>query len=271
MSFRQRLTCIAETLNLYVYNVHCKQIIFGASADNGYASFLSSFFVGTDVSSRIRILKGPPFSYEFKTLLPQFKWTEFTNVFRSDFISHELVQHLVWRKSQELESQHARDSAVGFTVDNEPVSSSGDYQGLYATNTSISEATSQLPKELTIPSRPRILEIDHDGKENGVRLGQNLQQGLSPSASSTSSGPTLQGHTGQLPTASEAAAALIASTNEFLQLFPKNLDFGAVKQQAAQRLGVTSDFWLDRHGDEWFSRSKNIIKMAVVSTHIVQR
>lgn len=98
---------------------------------------------------------------------------------------------------------------------------------------------------------------------------KNLQEELWDASSSTSSSPALQGRSGEWPTASEVAAALIASTNERLQQFPKNLDFGVVKQGAEQRLGVTSDFWLDRDGDEWFSRSKNIIKMAVVSTHVV--
>lgn len=105
------------------------------------------------------------FSYEFKNPLPQFKWTEFTNVFRSDFISQEPIQHLVWRRSQELEPQRTQDPAMDTTVDSEPIWSSGDFPGLYATNPVISEATSPLAKELAIPSRPRILKVDRDGNE----------------------------------------------------------------------------------------------------------
>ena len=69
------------------------------------------------------------------------------------------------------------------------------------------------------------------------------------------------------PTADEVERALISSTNERLYESPKALDFGVVKQRAEAKLGVLSDFWGKSEHDEWFAKSKNIIKMAVVSLH----
>ena len=242
------------------------------SADSGYASFLSSFTVGTDVSSRIRILKGPPFSYEFKNLIPKFKWTEFTNVFRSDLISSEPVRNLVWRRSQDLESQRTRDPVGGTAVDGDSTrwASRGNYQGLYATNPAVSEIACPVSKELAFLSRPRVLEAEHDGTENNINASEHLQGGPRSASSNTPSSPAPRGSSGESPTAGEIAAALIASTNKLLQRFPKNLDFGAVKQGAEQRLGVSPEFLGKHEGDTWFSVSKNIIKMAVVSLNVVR-
>ena len=76
-----------KNLHLYVYNVRCKQIIFGASADNGFASFLGSFLIDTNILSRIKLLKGQPFAQEFSSILPKLRWTEFPNVFRSEALA----------------------------------------------------------------------------------------------------------------------------------------------------------------------------------------
>lgn len=73
---------LTETLNLYLHNVHCKHIIFGASTDNSYASYLGSFH-DVDIATRIRLLEGPPFAAEFKTILPRFKQLKFPEIFRS--------------------------------------------------------------------------------------------------------------------------------------------------------------------------------------------
>lgn len=83
--------------------MHCKHIIFGASADNAYPSFLSSLSADTDISSKIRILKGPPFSFEFKQIIERFRWTEFKDVFRGEFISNESSPYRVLHETEDVE------------------------------------------------------------------------------------------------------------------------------------------------------------------------
>lgn len=66
------------------------------------------------------------------------------------------------------------------------------------------------------------------------------------------------------PKSATVEDALIRRTNERLQESPKALDFGVVKQRVEQELGLLPDFWDD---EQWFLKSKNIIKMAVVGPH----
>lgn len=60
----------------------------------------------------------------------------------------------------------------------------------------------------------------------------------------------------------EIDEALMSNTYERLQESPKALDFGVVKHRVEKELGLSPDIWAE---EQWFSRSKNIIKMAVVS------
>lgn len=254
---------------MYVYNVHCKQIIFGASADNGYASFLSSFFIGTDVSSRIRLLKGPPFSFEFKSVLPKFRWTEFNNVFRSDFISAEPLQHHGPRRVPEVEPQTAHESFSGSKTHSSstPWSAQGNSE-LYATRAATSDTVTLALGNANLPSRPKKSGVEQYDDPNGVAVSNVLQYVHSRTVSRTSSSsPPQSGHNAR-PTANDVAAALISSTYERLHVSPKALDFGVVKQMVEEKLGLTFAFWGKDDRDEWFSKSKNIIKMAVVSIRI---
>ncbi|KAK5957286.1 hypothetical protein OHC33_001658 [Knufia fluminis] len=257
-------TKLKEILSLYVYNVHCKQIIFGASADNGYASFLSSFFIGTDVSSRIRLLKGPPFSFEFKSVLPKFRWTEFNNVFRSDFISAEPLQHHGPRRVPEVEPQTAHESFSGSKTHSSstPWSAQGNSE-LYATRAATSDTVTLALGNANLPSRPKKSGVEQYDDPNGVAVSNVLQYVHSRTVSRTSSSsPPQSGHNAR-PTANDVAAALISSTYERLHVSPKALDFGVVKQMVEEKLGLTFAFWGKDDRDEWFSKSKNIIKMAV--------
>lgn len=58
---------------------------------------------------------------------------------------------------------------------------------------------------------------------------------------------------------------MIASANDGLKVSLQALDFGVVKHDVEQKLGLTPDFWGKTEHDERFSESKNIIKKAVVS------
>ena len=57
----------------------------------------------------------------------------------------------------------------------------------------------------------------------------------------------------------------MSCTYQRLQQSPKAIDFGVVKQRVEQILDLPPDFWGKNEKDEWFLKSKNIIKMAVVS------
>ena len=225
---------MAENLSIYVHNVHCKQIIFGASADNGYASFVSSLLIDKDVSSRIRVLKGPPFSLEFGSILTKLKWTEFRHIFRSDMISsNDPVAYRVRRMSQEFEQPQNQDSW---------------------------SKTASYPTAMVYRSRANR---DND-RESSDALDEQRGDPLAELSSSSSSQTTMpRPRTGA--TAAAIEATLISCTNERLTLSPKALDFGVVKQSVEQILGLPPDFWGKSENDEWFLKSKNIIKMAVVS------
>lgn len=62
--------------------MHCKHIIFGGPADNGYARLLSPYSGDTAVSKRITMVEGPPFAYELQSLAEKFPTTSFTSIFR---------------------------------------------------------------------------------------------------------------------------------------------------------------------------------------------
>jgi hypothetical protein len=63
-------------------DVHCSHVLFGASADNGYARLLGQYSANDDLAKRITLLKGPPFAPELAVLSPKFKTESFSSVFR---------------------------------------------------------------------------------------------------------------------------------------------------------------------------------------------
>ncbi|GFF34825.1 CCCH zinc finger DNA binding protein [Aspergillus lentulus] len=62
-----------------INDVHCRRIIFCASADNSHARVLSAH----RGSNRISLVKGPPFAQEMEELAAGFKTDSFENVFMS--------------------------------------------------------------------------------------------------------------------------------------------------------------------------------------------
>ena len=73
----------SENFELSVHNVHCRHIIFGGSADNGYARLLSSYTGDPSTSKMITMLEGPPFAHELIPIVEKLKQCSFSNVFRS--------------------------------------------------------------------------------------------------------------------------------------------------------------------------------------------
>ena len=76
-----------EVFRLHVGDIHCKHIIFGGSADNGYARMLGPYAGNETISQRITMLEGPSFAQELIKLIPKFKTTCFSTVFRDTKIS----------------------------------------------------------------------------------------------------------------------------------------------------------------------------------------
>lgn len=76
------LTLLPESFKLNIADVHCKHIIFGGSADNGYARLLTPYSSNDADSSSITMLEGPPFAAELVTLANKFKVASFNDVFR---------------------------------------------------------------------------------------------------------------------------------------------------------------------------------------------
>ena len=76
------LTLHPEIFKLHIGNLQCKHIIFGASADNGYARLLGPYSGNEAVTKRITLLEGPPFAGEMATLVGRYPTASFPIVFR---------------------------------------------------------------------------------------------------------------------------------------------------------------------------------------------
>lgn len=72
-----KLTYVA-TFQLGIENVQCRHIIFGGSADNGYARLLGPHVESTQVT----LLKGPPFARELAELAMKYPTLDCPTVFR---------------------------------------------------------------------------------------------------------------------------------------------------------------------------------------------
>jgi hypothetical protein len=242
-----------ENLHLYVYNVHCKQIIFGASADNGFASFLGSFLIDTDILSRIKLLKGQPFAQEFASILPKLRWTEFTNVFRSEALADVFTTSTHGRRVliEQTHEQKRRDRD-DFAMPLRPKAATKPIDAF------VNEPTISAPWGTA------------NGFEGGIHLRQDERDSdegwdyESPPIPDSPK-PVLSSLSGSHPSPSEIEVALIKATIIRLNYSSRGLDFGNVKHDVELALGLSSDFWGKNEHDEWFLRSKNVIKKAVVS------
>ena len=67
-------------------DMHCQQILFGGSADNGYARLLGPYNEDDAVRSRITLLEGPPFARELAAIKDRYHTASFDKVFRSQML-----------------------------------------------------------------------------------------------------------------------------------------------------------------------------------------
>jgi len=66
--------------------MHCQQILFGGSADNGYARLLGPYNEDGTVRSRVTLLEGPPFARELAAIKDRYHTVSFDNVFRNQML-----------------------------------------------------------------------------------------------------------------------------------------------------------------------------------------
>jgi hypothetical protein len=64
-------------------DVQCKAVVFGGSADDGYARLLLPYSGDKSKSSRIILIEGPPFAEELAKLKDKFLVAHFPNLFRA--------------------------------------------------------------------------------------------------------------------------------------------------------------------------------------------
>lgn len=231
---------MTETLNLYISNVHCKQIIFGAPTNNAYASFLDSY-ADIDVPARVRLLKGPPFSRELQNILHKFQWTEFRNVFRDSVLSNDdLHRNLPTGDTSLLDDSIADTDNHASLL---PWRLTGNRQK-HTQNNKYTVEDSRQSSYNGSEARP----TPRDGEVIGSRHSRDSENGQPDG---------FEDH--------EIVSALVLATRENLQRSPRALDFGAVKTQVEQTYGLGSNFWGSSDKDKWFLRSKNVIKWTVVS------
>ncbi|KXH33061.1 CCCH zinc finger DNA binding protein [Colletotrichum simmondsii] len=65
-----------------VSDVHCRHVLFGGSADSGYARLLGSYLDNDEIRKKIILLEGPPFAQELAEIKDQFRVASFNRVFR---------------------------------------------------------------------------------------------------------------------------------------------------------------------------------------------
>ncbi|KAJ0166651.1 hypothetical protein CTA2_6440 [Colletotrichum tanaceti] len=65
-----------------VDDVHCRHILFGASADSGYMRLLGSYLETEEVREKVILVEGPPFAQELAEIRHRFRIASFNKVFR---------------------------------------------------------------------------------------------------------------------------------------------------------------------------------------------
>ncbi|KAH7303523.1 hypothetical protein B0I35DRAFT_446544 [Stachybotrys elegans] len=75
---------VEATFQLHLPDTHCQQILFGGTADNGYARLLGPYAEDEVIRKRITLLEGPPFAHELVGIKDKFRTASFKNIFRSD-------------------------------------------------------------------------------------------------------------------------------------------------------------------------------------------
>lgn len=233
---------------MHVYNVHCKHIIFGASADNAYASFLSSSFEA-DIATRIILLEGPPFAFEFRNIISRFSTTQFPTVFKDTLLKDDKVKPRSAVLERDLIDFDAQSRSTP-GIDQSSASQRATYSGPVAT---------------TLPNRSRKAWPVNDGAssededERSTSSSTKVEIETNPITQSGSDVPMTDTEY------KNAWQTLRKCTRQQLELTPLALDFAKVKATAAAELGKTSEWWGSNDSEPLYKDSKQVIKDEIVS------
>ncbi|KAK3337556.1 hypothetical protein B0T19DRAFT_413070 [Cercophora scortea] len=74
---------VKAMFRVHLADVHCHQILFGGTADNGYARLLGPCVEDEAARGRITLIEGPPFANELADLKDRFHVVSFSDVFRT--------------------------------------------------------------------------------------------------------------------------------------------------------------------------------------------
>ncbi|KAH6856908.1 hypothetical protein B0I37DRAFT_368766 [Chaetomium sp. MPI-CAGE-AT-0009] len=98
--------CADVRVNAYfrfcLANIHCHQILFGGTSDNGYARLLGPYVEDDAVRRRVTLLEGPPFARELAEIKDKFRTARFDNVFRSQKLVNKRLRASTARPASPL-------------------------------------------------------------------------------------------------------------------------------------------------------------------------
>ncbi|KAF8441261.1 hypothetical protein BGX38DRAFT_816621 [Terfezia claveryi] len=104
---------IAGEIRFHLSNLSCKQVILGASHDNGYARILSSIVANGENPSRITLLEGVPFGKEFNNL--PFSRVMWSNLFMSKKVEGWVPDGGPQQQSQQRQQQQRQQTGKANT------------------------------------------------------------------------------------------------------------------------------------------------------------
>lgn len=70
-----------------ISDVHCQRVLFGGTADNGYARLLGPMTSDSAICSRITLIEGPPSAREVAEMKENFRTVTFDHIFRCQKIA----------------------------------------------------------------------------------------------------------------------------------------------------------------------------------------
>lgn len=106
---------VKAAFRLNLDDVHCQQIFFGGSADNGYARLLGRHVGDDAVCGRITLLQGPPFAHELALIKNRFCVVAMDGVFRREklqCVNRKLPSHITPPVTPSLELKYTNVAAL---------------------------------------------------------------------------------------------------------------------------------------------------------------
>jgi hypothetical protein len=128
-----------ETFKAYLYNYHCRQIVFGCSHDNGFARLLEQYTEDQEAKGRVTLLEGVPFEKELAVL--PFTKVKFSGIFRNSKINLSQMDLLTGRPQR-------ADSRVGLNGASDiftPRSMTPVFQSPFSSNANLPSAAVGAP------------------------------------------------------------------------------------------------------------------------------